>query len=439
MCLKTMKNSLLHSISTNTGSVRNKSCWLAMFLLALTLTACGGGSSSTSPSDGSTASNETASIDTGASSPAEPAVSPEPASSAQPASSVEPASSADTASEAVPASSPDPASSVVPPAKRVPIVTSALLYVAPESSAVNWSPAAWDATITTAKQSGFTSITLPAAVRRLEDGTTVAYYPSTVPGTTTGGYKDILGTLMPILRKHGMHIRIGLFLDLVRGNKWYIECTPAADDPGLTKAIANDIWRQYGSYSELIDGWYLSNEVSSYCSVDGNRVALANYYRDLTSYLHTHHDNMSVMISPYFNVGDMHHGQTPATWTALWTYILNAAPIDIIALQDGAGDKYAPDFDYQAQVDALPVWFAATKTAILQSSHPTTQLWDNLDLYDMYTAGAMSLDRLTQHVAATQNSVSQYTNFGWFSQFAPWVMSNTSRSAPFAHWNLAGQ
>nr|WP_277182838.1 DUF4434 domain-containing protein [Caballeronia sp. BR00000012568055] len=183
----------------------------------------------------------------------------------------------------------------------------------------------------------------------------------------------------------------------------------------------------------------MSNEVSSYCSVDGNRVALANYYRDLTGYLHTHHNNMSVMISPYFNVGDMHHGQTPATWTALWTYILNAAPIDIIALQDGAGDKYAPDFDYQAQVDALPVWFAATKTAILQSSHPTTQLWDNLDFYDMYTAGAMSLDRLTQHVAATQNSVSQYTNFGWFSQFAPWVMSNTSRSAPFAQWNLAGQ
>jgi hypothetical protein len=271
---------------------------------------------------------------------------------------------------------------------------------------------------------------------RNKDGTTTAYYSSTVPGAATGDSKDVLGTLMPILEKYGMHIRLGLFLDLIEGNQWYSACSPAADDATLTKAIADDIWRQYGAYARIIDGWYLSNEVNTNCDSGNRRITLANYYRDIVGYLHTHDNNMSVMISPYFNVNT---GENPANWTSFWTYILNAAPIDIIALQDGAGDN-PTEPSYIAQLKGLTTWFAATKTAIMQSSHPTTELWDNLDLYNTYTGGgAITLDQLTLNVAATKDSVSQYTNFGWFSRFARWSVGDARLSAPFAQWNLLGQ
>jgi hypothetical protein len=295
---------------------------------------------------------------------------------------------------------------------------------------INWTPAVWDATISDAKNAGFTSITLLHAVKRNSDGTMTSYYSSTVPGTATGGSYDVLGTLMPILKKYGMHIRIGLFLD---ADQWYHNSAPAADDASLTKQIADNIWGRYWNYYQIMDGWYLPGEANTNFAYGNNRVALANYYSDVVGWLHTHANNLDVMVSPYFNVNA---GQSSANWASLWTYVLNAAPIDIIALQDGTGDSTGPQ--NQLQLDALPTWYAATKTAIEQSSHPSTQLWDNLDLYSN-TGAAISLAALTSNVAATRNSVSQYTNFGWFSRFSPWGTGTSALNTPFAQWNLAGQ
>jgi hypothetical protein len=294
-------------------------------------------------------------------------------------------------------------------------------------------PEVWDAVIADAKRSGFTSITFQYAVQRNPDGTMISYYSSTIPGTATGGYYDVLGTLLPILKKYDMHIRIGLFLD---ADQWYKHSAPANDDAELTKKIVNDLWNRYWNYYQIIDGWYLPGEVNTNFAYGNNRVALANYYSDVVGYLHTHANNLSVMVSPYFNV---YAGQSPANWASLWTYVLNAAPIDILALQDGTGDStWSKD---QAQMDSdLSDWFAATKTAIQQSSHPTTQLWDNLDLYKGTDGGgAINLDNLTLNVAATKSSVSRYTSFGWFSCFSPAHWGTPALDAAFAQWNLAGQ
>jgi hypothetical protein len=298
---------------------------------------------------------------------------------------------------------------------------------------VNRTSEVWDAVIADAKNAGFTSITMTAAVRRNPDGTMTSYYSSTIPGTATGGSYDILGILLPILKKYNMHIRIGLFLD---PDQWYHNSAPAADDAELTKKIVNDLWNRYWNYYQIIDGWYLPGEVNTNFAYGNNRVALANYYSDVVGYLHTHANNLSVMISPYFNVNA---GQSPANWTSLWTYVLNAAPIDIIALQDGTGDStWSLN---QTQMDAdLSTWFNATKTAIVQSSHPTTQLWDNLDLYKATDGGgAIDLDNLTLNIAATQASVSRYTSFGWFSCFSPADWGTAARRESFAQWNVGAQ
>jgi hypothetical protein len=408
-----MKKSLFRASASGIVSAR---AGLIALLLAATLTACGGGSSSTSPSAATDASSQIANDESGANAPVDPA------SSTNPASAPEPASAQEAASE------------VVPPAKKEPTITAAFFSL--DSPSKNWSAAAWNTTINDAKKAGFTSITLISSVTRNKDGTTSAYYPSTVPGTMTGASKDVLSTLMPILKKYDMHIRFGLFLDVIEGNQWYSSCTPAADDAKLTKAIADDLWRQYQDYAQLIDGWYLSNEVNTNCMYGNRRVTLGNYYGDVVNYLHTHNNNMSVMISPYFNVNT---AAKPEDWTSFWAYIFSAAPIDIIALQDGAGDN-SKNPDYQSQLDGLTTWFAATRAGILKSSHPTTELWDNLDLYNTYTGGgAIALDQLTKNAAATKGIVSRYTNFGWFSRFASWSTGTDRLIAPFETWNFAGQ
>jgi hypothetical protein len=293
----------------------------------------------------------------------------------------------------------------------------------------------WDAIIAEAKESGFTSITFAYTVKRNSNGTMNSYFSSTVPGTASGGSNDILGTLLPILKKYDMHIRLGLFSDA----QWSDRLAPAKDDADLTKKIVVDLWNRYWNYYPIIDGWYLPGEVNTNFAYGDKRVALAEYYRDISEYVHTRANNMSVMISPRF---DANAGLSPANWTAFWTDVLNTAPIDIIALQDSISDStWSQNPQAQAQMDAdLITWFAATKTAIMQSSRPGTQLWDDINLYKATGSGTYAnLNTLMRNVGATRNSVSRYTSFGWFSAFSPWTTGTSTLNRQFAQWNLAGQ
>ena len=233
-----------------------------------------------------------------------------------------------------------------------------------------------------------------------DSGTKTAVFPSGIPGYTQSTSTDVLERTLSAADKAGLTEYVGLQIS----DEWWTEL--AQDTTWLTSQaafanqLADRIWARYGSHASF-GGWYLAFEVDNWnFTTQASWAALANFYTTVANHLHAITPGMPVIISPFYNPAG---GLTSAQWTAMWTYILRNAPIDVIALQDGFGAGHATT----AQ---LAEWFSATASAIA-AARVSTQLWDNVETY---TLPANSLDIST--VVANMNQVKPYvTNILSFS------------------------
>ncbi len=304
---------------------------------------------------------------------------------------------------------------------------------------LEWGTARWDQELDDLTEAGITSVVLQASADRV--GTTArTYFPSTVPGTVQatradGTPVDVVGTLLARAAAHGVQVWLGLYRD-ERAERFAPTATIAttlAQDQALTEALAGDLWGRYWNHHATITGWYLPAEVNTNYTAEPARSAITAYFAALTSHLHATGNQYPVLTSPYFNPGA---GVTPATWQAFWQQVLVAAPLDVVAQQDGSGDiPGAPRA--RSELDAtLAAWFGAVRAAITASGRPTA-LWVNLDLYEFTGGSAVVRDIAANHQAVAA-LVDGATSFSFTSQVAPWTLGTDAYFAPFTLWNTTG-
>jgi hypothetical protein len=278
-----------------------------------------------------------------------------------------------------------------------------------------WSDSKWDHQFADAAAAGLRTITLQDTVVRTN-------------GSTAAVSSDVVTKTLQHARAHGMHVRLGLFRD---DAQWFGASSPARDDATITERTADELWRRYGSYADVISGWYLPGEVNTNFATPARATALASYYRAVVGYLHTHDGRRPIDVAPYWNPDA---GSTPAAWGTMWTTALRAAPIDRIELQDGAGDRtlsITAPATYRAQVAS---WYATTRSAIVRAGR-ATQLWTNVDLYRPGTGAPAPISEISRNVGDAEPYVSGATSFSWFNQVASWTLGTNAYQEPFAAWN----
>ena len=91
--------------------------------------------------------------------------------------------------------------------------------------------------------------------------------------------------------------------------------------------------------------------------------------------------DIRLMMSPFVNAGASTR-ETPTTWTAALTYLMQRATtgegrsIDVVALQDGFGPERHRTSPHMT-TDRVRAWFVATRKALPLA----TQLWANIETY----------------------------------------------------------
>jgi hypothetical protein len=108
-----------------------------------------------------------------------------------------------------------------------------------------------------------------------------------------------------------------------------------------------------------------------------------------------------VMLAPFFAPDN---GQDAVTYANMWGNILHAAPLDIIALQDGFGGG-------QVSVTEISNRLAALKRKITEV-RPQTELWSDLETFTPEFATA-PIQRIVSQIKAEQSFVNNFTSFSF--------------------------
>ncbi|MBT2484646.1 MULTISPECIES: DUF4434 domain-containing protein [unclassified Microbacterium] len=334
-----------------------------------------------------------------------------------------------------------PASATETPAK----IPSSLIGA---DQAALWTPSMWAQQLDDLDAAGIDEVILNYAVKKTDAGLQ-AYYPSSVPGTKpvphAKGSESVVDELLEGARARGMKVWLGTYLP---DQDWFDEPVVADDIPAngvITTQVLEDLDKRYAGYSDVVEGWYLSTEVfSSYSWVWDAHVALVDYYKGLTDVASTAATATRTMVSPFFNIReDSDRKQLRIDlWTSMWTRILDAAPLDVIALQDGTGDCWQNECgpwagNPSAIKSALMTKYTATQAAI-DAAGRDTELWANMDLYDSYGYSQPIGDIQDFHTALTP-LVSHFTSWSFSRQYAPWTLGVDSFSKPFGIWNQGGE
>jgi hypothetical protein len=120
------------------------------------------------------------------------------------------------------------------------------------------------------------------------------------------------------------------------------------------------------------------------------------------------------MTAPFYSDGV---GQSPTDWATMWTGLLNAAPFDVIALQDGVGDNHVDVSSLAATAVRLQAWFSATRAAV-SAAHTNTALWDDGDMYGI-DGWPMATRQLVNDLQAVAPYVTNAVGFSFSSQISP--------------------
>lgn len=320
-------------------------------------------------------------------------------------------------------------------------VPSSLISV---TQAATWNEARWGYEFRDAAAAGVKTLILNGAAVD-SGGRATAYYPAAAEGvrqatSATGAPLDVVTPLLKGARAAGMKVWLGTYLP---ASSWYSpsDSTVAAmtsANAGLTESIIRDLDAQFSSYGDVIEGWYLGSEVSAAWPWSWKAgEALVAYYTRLSTAAKSATLAQRTMISPYYNVSALNN---PTLWTNMWTRVLSAAPLDVIALQDGTGDcgdNVCGPWRSIDRMDAeLTTKFEATAKAAANSGG-RTQVWANLDLYDAFGWSKPVGD--VAHVWSTVAPyVSGYTAWSYTRQYSPWTLGTNTYHLPFQAWNTTG-
>jgi len=271
----------------------------------------------------------------------------------------------------------------------------------------SWDEEGWDTEFTYMKSVGIDQLVLQwSADSRYK----TAVYPTSVPGFTQNTEQDLLNLALSTGDEHEAEIYVGLIANEDWFAKYANDQVWLDQEEELVKAFATDIWNKYGSH-ESFTGWYLSFEVDNWnlpTATEWGR--LANYYKDIIAHLKTLAPGKPVVISPFFNPSG---GLNTTGWQEMWEYILNIAPIDVIALQDGVGAGGAKP----ESTARLPAWFAATKKAI-GKARPATELWADSETFNL-DFKSMGIKLMVDDMYAVQPYVSNYLSFSFNHYISP--------------------
>ncbi len=226
-------------------------------------------------------------------------------------------------------------------------------------------------------------------------------YPTTLSGYAQSTSTDVLGRTLDAADTAGLTEYVGLALN---GDWWNTYANDPAwldDQATLANQLADEVHDQYGSHPSF-RGWYLPLEVDNTdFPTSTTWSAMAGFYTTVADHLHTLTPGLPVIVAPFF---DTSRGLTSAQWTSMWEYVLDHAPIDVIALQDGIGDGHATTAE-------LATWYAATATAIANST-PATQLWADTETYDTGFR-PLGISTVVADMAAEANYVSNFLSFSY--------------------------
>lgn len=234
-----------------------------------------------------------------------------------------------------------------------------------------------------------------------------AIYDTQVEGFTQNTSSDLVEKALAQADHYNSEIYIGLILN----EDWFIKYANDQawldNERDLVKSFVDEIWAKYGSHKAFA-GWYLSFEVDNWnLPTEKEWDRLAHYYEDVITHIKGYSPNKPVVISPFFNPDG---GLDLNGWKAMWEYILDIAPIDIIALQDGVGAGHAI-------VDTLPEWFLATLEAIEQSN-TDTKLWADTETFTL-DFKPMNVKHIVEHMKEVHPFVSNFISFSFNHYMSP--------------------
>ncbi|NUU08110.1 DUF4434 domain-containing protein [Leifsonia sp. C5G2] len=326
-----------------------------------------------------------------------------------------------------------------PPDSRIP---SSFISAA---TVADWDATRWSQEFRDLTAAGISTVVLNGAVAR-DTAAARAYYPTALPGVQQATSKgrspvDAVTPLLTGARASGLTVWLGTYLP---DSSWFspddatVSATTTAN-AAMTEAVIQDLDTRYGEFRDVIEGWYLGSEVNSNYAWSWNAgEALTSYYARLTAAAATASTAQKTMASPYYNVAALPNA---SLWTSMWTRILSAAPVTVLALQDGAGDcadgVCGPFRDAETQAQQLTTKFAATAAAV-KAAGDRTALWSNADLYDGL-GRSKPIPDLARDVETVRPYVSGYTSWSYTNQYSPWTLGTDVFHTPFAEWNTSAR
>lgn len=146
---------------------------------------------------------------------------------------------------------------------------------------------------------------------------------------------DMIQNCLDAAKETNSKVRIGLgesklWWTLGTLNKHWI-----LKETDINKTLFNEIFEKYG-HSEAISGWYIPYELSDYFIVTKRqRKNINKFFREISENIKKK-SNLSIMISPYFNIRGPRI-LTIKAWEKALEKTLDGCNIDILALQDSIG------------------------------------------------------------------------------------------------------
>lgn len=191
----------------------------------------------------------------------------------------------------------------------------------------------------------------------------------------------------------------------------------------MSVELIDDIWNKYANQEVVypIAGWYIASEVDNFNfrAIEKQNI-LSKQYKRIANYAHEK-TNLPIMISPFFNraLGKLFG---PRKWYKMWINILNQAPIDILALQDGIGCIREPriiaDIDRKYAIRNVGKWFSAMKDAIKKAGGKT-EFWSDIETFTEYIVEGKSyfkpapLERILKQIEVESQYVTKITSFSF--------------------------
>ena len=158
-------------------------------------------------------------------------------------------------------------------------------------------------------------------------------YPSVVAGYTQNTKHDVVKRALDAADASGAQVYLGLQINDDWWTKYITDKPWLENEAKVANALAGDLWKRYGQHGSLT-GWYLAFEVDNVASTPAEWTNLVGFYRTVGNHLHKLTPGKPIVISPFFNPkADL----SPSQWETMWEYVLKRSPIDVLALQDGAG------------------------------------------------------------------------------------------------------